>query len=58
MKPLESNWVEQQLKVGCVGNQGGFILSKERHEPPSDIEKYYAMNVAQQIKDEYIKILS
>ena len=28
------------------------------HEPPTDIEKYYAMNVAQQIKDEYIKILS
>jgi hypothetical protein len=39
-------------------DKGGFILSKERHEPPSDIEKYYAMNVAQQIKDEYIKILS
>jgi len=37
---------------------GGFILSKERHEPPTDIEKYYAMNVAQQIKDEYLKILS
>jgi glycosyltransferase involved in cell wall biosynthesis len=37
---------------------GGFILSKEKHEPPTDIEKYYAMNVAQQIKDEYIKILS
>ena len=39
-------------------DKGGFILSKERHEPPSDIEKYYAMNVAQQIKDKYIKILS
>ena len=39
-------------------DKGGFILSKERHEPPTDIEKYYAMNVAQQIKDEYIKILS
>ncbi len=38
-------------------DKGGFILSKERYEPPTDIDKYYAMNVAQQIKDEYIKIL-
>jgi hypothetical protein len=35
----------------------GFILSKERFNPPSDIEKYFTMNVAQQIKNEYIKIL-
>ena len=38
-------------------DNGGFILSKEKHEPPTDIEKYYSMNVAQQIKDEYIKII-
>jgi hypothetical protein len=36
----------------------GFILSKEKYEPPKDIEKYYTMNVVQQIKDEYLKILS
>jgi len=35
----------------------GFILSKEKINPPSDIEKYFTMNVAQQIKNEYIKIL-
>jgi hypothetical protein len=45
------SWI---YKVDSNGN----ILSKERHEPPSDIEKYYTMNVAQQIKEEYIKILS
>ena len=39
-------------------DSGGFILSKERHEPPTDIEKYHTLNVAQQIKNEYIKILS
>ena len=36
---------------------GGFILSKEKFNPPSDIEKYHTLKVAQQIKDEYIKIL-
>ena len=45
------SWI---YKVDSNGN----ILSKDRHEPPSDIEKYYTMNVAQQIKEEYIKILS
>ena len=39
-------------------NSNGFILSKEKFNPPSDIEKYYTLNVAQQIKKEYIKILS
>lgn len=39
-------------------DKGGFILSKEKYEPPTDIEKYYTMGVAQQIKDEYLKILS
>ena len=38
-------------------DSNGFILSKEKHEPPTDIEKYYTLNVAQKIKDEYIKIL-
>jgi glycosyltransferase involved in cell wall biosynthesis len=38
-------------------DSAGFILSKERFEPPTDIEKYYASSVAQQIKNEYIKIL-
>ena len=38
-------------------DSSGFILSKEKHEPPSDIEKYYTMNVAKQIKDEYLKLL-
>lgn len=39
-------------------NSSGFILSKERFEPPSDLEKYYGTNVAEKIKNEYIKILS
>jgi len=46
----KSSWI---YKV----DKGGFILSKEKYEPPTDIEKYYTMNVAQQIKNEYIKIL-
>ena len=36
---------------------GGFILSKEKFNPPSDIEKYHTLKVAQQIKDEYLKLL-
>jgi glycosyltransferase involved in cell wall biosynthesis len=47
----KSSWI---YKV----DKGGFILSKEKYEPPTDIEKYYTMGVAQQIKDEYLKILS
>jgi hypothetical protein len=46
----KSSWI---YKV----DKGGFILSKEKYEPPTDIEKYYTMNVVQQIKNEYIKIL-
>lgn len=46
----KSSWI---YKV----DSGGFILSKERFDPPSDIEKYYTMNVAQQIKNEYIKLI-
>jgi glycosyltransferase involved in cell wall biosynthesis len=38
-------------------DSGGFILSKEKFDPPTDIEKYYASNVTQQIKNEYVKIL-
>jgi glycosyltransferase involved in cell wall biosynthesis len=38
-------------------DSAGFILSKEKFEPPTDIEKYYASNVAKQIKEEYQKIL-
>ena len=38
-------------------DSGGFILSKERFDPPTDIEKYFASNVATQIKEEYKKIL-
>jgi glycosyltransferase involved in cell wall biosynthesis len=38
-------------------DSGGFILSKERFEPPADIEKYYSLKVAEQIKNEYLKIL-
>lgn len=47
----KSSWI---YKV----DKGGFILSKEKHIPPTDIEKYYTMGVAQQIKNEYLKILS
>ncbi len=38
-------------------DSGGFILSKEKFLPPSDIEKYYSSNVVNQIKNEYLKIL-
>lgn len=38
-------------------DSGGFILSKERFDPPSDVEKYYSSNVASQIKEEYKKVL-
>jgi hypothetical protein len=40
-----------------IVDKGGFILSKEKFNPPSDIEKYHTLEVAQQIKDEYFKIL-
>jgi len=41
-------------KVDSIGR----VLEKERFEPPTDLEKYHAFNVAKQIKEEYIKILS
>ena len=36
----------------------GNILSKERHEVPSDVEKFNSIEVAKKIKEEYIKILN
>lgn len=36
----------------------GLIQSKEKFDPPTDIEKYYAENVTKQIKEQYFKILS
>ena len=38
-------------------NSIGEIINKEKFNPPSDIEKYYTLNVAKQIRDEYLKIL-
>jgi hypothetical protein len=38
-------------------DSGGFILSKEKFNPPKDLEKYYTTNVAKQIKEEYLKII-
>jgi glycosyltransferase involved in cell wall biosynthesis len=38
-------------------DEGGNILSKEFFDPPSDIEKFYASNVATQIMNEYKKII-
>jgi glycosyltransferase involved in cell wall biosynthesis len=39
-------------------NSLGVIESKERFEPPTDLEKYYSENVAKQIKEKYIQVLS
>ena len=36
----------------------GKILSKELHQPPSDIEKFHSINVVKQIKEEYKKIIN
>jgi hypothetical protein len=38
-------------------DSGGFILSKEKFDPPTDISKYFSQNVVEQIKTEYEKIL-
>jgi hypothetical protein len=38
-------------------DSSGFILSKEKFNPPTDLEKYYTMNVVKQIKEEYLKFL-
>jgi glycosyltransferase involved in cell wall biosynthesis len=45
------SWI---YKVNSYGN----IESKERFDPPTDLEKYYANNVVKQIKEQYLKILS
>jgi hypothetical protein len=39
-------------------NENGDIISKEKTSPPEDIEKFYSENVAKQIREEYLKILS
>ena len=39
-------------------NENGDIMSKEKTSPPEDIEKFYSENVAKQIKQEFLKILS
>jgi glycosyltransferase involved in cell wall biosynthesis len=39
-------------------NESGDIISKEKTSPPVDIEKFYSENVAKQIREEYLKILS
>lgn len=47
----KSGWI---FKV----NSNGFILEKEKFDPPSDLEKYYTMNVAKEVREQYVKILS
>lgn len=37
-------------------NNKGDILSKKLHQPPDDLDKFYASNVAKTIKELYIKI--
>jgi glycosyltransferase involved in cell wall biosynthesis len=39
-------------------DNNGKILGKKLHEIPSDVEKYYSMNVSKKIKEQYIKILN
>lgn len=39
-------------------NSNGFIFEKEKVDPPTDLEKYHGINVAEKIKQEYIKIIS
>ena len=46
----KSSWI---YKV----DSDGVIIEKNKFEPPLDIEKYYSLNVANQIKNEYLKIL-
>jgi glycosyltransferase involved in cell wall biosynthesis len=38
-------------------NSSGIVISKEKFDPPTDLEKYYASNVAKKIKENYIEIL-
>jgi len=39
-------------------NSSGIVISKEKFDPPADLEKYYASNVAKKIKENYLEILS
>lgn len=39
-------------------NENGDIISKEKTSPPDDIEKFYAANIAKQLKQEFLKVLS
>ena len=45
------SWI---YKVNSLGN----IESKEKFDPPTDLEKYYSKNVANLIKEKYLEILS
>lgn len=38
-------------------DSNGDFLSKEKIDPPSDIEKYYSINVAKAIKQKYLEII-
>lgn len=38
-------------------NNNGFVLNKEKFDPPTDLEKYHSSVVAKKIKDEYIKLM-
>jgi glycosyltransferase involved in cell wall biosynthesis len=47
-------------KPGWIYNvdESGYILNKEKHEVPEDINKFNSLEVAKKIKEEYIKILN
>jgi hypothetical protein len=45
------SWI---YNVNSLGN----ILSKNKVDPPNDIEKFYSKNVSSEIKKQYLKILS
>jgi glycosyltransferase involved in cell wall biosynthesis len=52
------SWIAGKKSWIYKVDSNGFILSKEITNPPEDLEKFYSMNVAKQIKTEYLKILS
>jgi len=52
------SWIAGKKSWIYKVDSNGFILSKELTNPPEDLEKFYSMNVAKQIKSEYLKILS
>jgi len=52
------SWIAGKKSWIYKVDSNGFILSKELTNPPEDLEKFYSMNVAKQIKTEYLKILS